>query len=156
VIRIEPIVKPEDFTISLVYEIFKEVGDRFPPEHGSMNITYMVNEWKRLLDSGLAMTWMALKDQKPVGVLGALFMRDIYTGKLMAFEHFWFVLEAERQGNAGLKLFREFEKAAKSKGCETMWMGFNHINSPKGLKKFYERKGFLEWGATFRKVIKHG
>lgn len=155
-IEITEIKASDDFTIDLVYEIFKEVGDRFPPEHGSMNIAYMVDEWKKMLKVGLGRCWVARKWGKPVGVLGALFLRDFYTGRLMAFEQFWFVLEAERQGNAGLKLFREFEKAAKERGCETMWAGFNHINSPKGLKKFYERKGFLDWGATFRKVIKHG
>lgn len=155
-VDIVEIRSPVDFTIDLVYEIFKEVGDRFPPEHGTMNIAYMVDEWRQMLHVGLARTWVAYKLGKPVGVLGALFLKDFYSGKLMAFEQFWFVLEAERRGNAGLKLFKQFEKAAVEKGCNTIWAGFNHINSPKGLDKFYKRKGFLDWGATFRKVIKHG
>jgi GNAT superfamily N-acetyltransferase len=155
-ITIESISDSKDFTIDLVYEIFKEVGDRFPPEHGTINIAHMVNEWKKFLNAGIGTTWLPPRDGKPIGVMGALFVEDFYTGRRMAFEHFWFVLEKERRGNAGLKLFREFEREYKRQKCHTAWAGFNYINSPKGLDKFYERKGFLRWGATFRKVISHG
>jgi hypothetical protein len=155
-ITVEAITRPEDFTIDLVYEIFKEVGDRFPAEHGTINIAHMVDEWKSHLAAGVGSTWLARRDGRPIGVLGALFIIDFYTAKLMAFEHFWFVLEAERKGGPGLRLFREFEKEWNRRGCNTVWMGQNHINSPVGLNKFYERKGFINWGTTFRKVINHG
>jgi len=112
----------------------------------------MVREWKKLLQSGIAKTWMAMRDKKPVGVLGALFMTDFYTGKLMAFEQFWFVLEAERRGAPGLRLFKAYEAEAAKRGCRTIWVGQNNINSPENLSEFYQRKGFLQWGSIFRKV----
>jgi hypothetical protein len=117
-ITIEPISQADDFTIDLVYGIFKEVGDRIPP------------------------------------VLGALYIQDFYTAKKMVFEHFWFVLEAERRSGAGLKLYRAFKKTWE--GFNTVWMGQNKINSPEGLERFYEREGFINWATTFRKVINHG
>jgi hypothetical protein len=155
-IEVTSITRPEDFTIDKVYEIFREVGERFPPEHGSINIAHMVNEWQKMLQAKLGITWLATEGGKPVGVLGMLVLTDFYTGRKMAFEQFWFVLESHRRGGAGLKLFKRFESAASKLCCETVWAGYNLINSPPGLKELYKRKGFLEWGATFRKVIKNG
>ena len=153
-ITVESIDKPEEFKVDLVYEIFKEVGDRFPPELAVINIPHMVSEWKKFLASGIARTWLARRDGKPVGVLGALYIQDFYTAKQMVFEYFWFVLEAERKSGAGLRLYRHFKKTWK--GADTVWMGQNNINSPEGLERFYEREGFMNWGTTFRKVINHG
>jgi hypothetical protein len=153
-ITIEPISQADDFTIDLVYGIFKEVGDRFPPEHGTINIAHMVDEWKKYLAAGIGRTWLARRDGEPVGVLGALYIQDFYTAKKMVFEHFWFVLEAERRSGAGLKLYRAFKKTWE--GFNTVWMGQNKINSPEGLERFYEREGFINWATTFRKVINHG
>jgi hypothetical protein len=153
-VEVEQIEDPEKFTIELVYDIFREVGDKFPPEHGTINIVHMVDEWKKFITSGLARTWLARKDGKPVGVLGALYLVDFYTGRSMVFEHFWFVLETERRSGAGLKLFRAFKKTWTP--GQTVWMGKNRINSPKGLDKLYEREGFIDWATTFRKVIDHG
>lgn len=145
----------ENFSEELACPIFEETGADVPAAHGVMDARGMVAQWKGLLQANMGKTWVVWDGDTPVGLLGALFMNDFYSGKPMALELFWFVRKAWRKTRAALLLFRAFEDEARLRRCDTTWAGTNTFTSPLELGKFYARNGFTYWGATFRKVNRY-
>lgn len=75
-----------------------------------------------------------------VGGLGCIIHDDLHWPRKMAVETFWFVLP-EYRGD-GLKLFAEFEKIAKERGCDYTAMIHLTDSHPEALEKIYRRKGY--------------
>jgi GNAT superfamily N-acetyltransferase len=143
------LLSEDEFTAELVRSIFTEVAGPVP---ATLNVSHVVEEWSSLMRSGIASTWAAEVRGETVGLLGALFIDEFFTGRPMAMEQFWFVLKAHR-GSASLRLFKAFEEEATRRGVETIWAGSNVWHSPDRMKNLYERKGFRLWGATYRKAV---
>lgn len=143
-------IASSEFTRELVETIFCEVYDRAPGEENRLDLSYFVPTWAGLMDSGLARCWVA---GKTTGLLGALFVRDLFTGLPSAMAMFWFVREHSRGTGVGHALWQSFEKAARKAGCRTIWGGSTEWSFPEVLKKRHRRNGLKLNGSNYRKVL---
>jgi GNAT superfamily N-acetyltransferase len=148
-------LQPHEFTAEIALPIFEEVNSAVPEDREVyFDIDYVVGQWQALGERGMTETWAAVVDEKVVGLLGALFISEFWSGLPMAMEQFWFVLEAHRKSGAALRLFREFEREAARRGCQTIWAGSNTFHDPGKMAKIYGKKGFELWGRSFRKIVR--
>jgi len=144
------LLSEDEFTAELVDPIFSEVAEPVPT--ATLNVPHVVDSWRSLMKNGLAVTWAGVVGGMVGGLLGALFITEFFTGRPMAMEQFWFVRQEQRRSGIGMRLFREFEAEAKRRGAETVWAGTNRFHDPGRLGRFYERKGFVQWGTVYRKM----
>lgn len=114
--------------------------------------------WQNLLESGLGKIYALVEyDTEPqqfcaLGVLGATFLQDPFSGEMTAAEHFWFVTPAHRKTGVGLELLNAFEKDAKEKGCtEIVMVHFMHMGA--GLQKLYEARGYKALEQIYKKNL---
>jgi GNAT superfamily N-acetyltransferase len=148
------LLSENEFTAELVEPIFAEVVERVPfsARQQELNVPHVVAEWTSLMKAGVALTWAGKVGGKPVGLLGALFMKEFFTGRFMAMEQFWFVRGSHRKSGIGLRLFKAFEAEAARRGAETNWAGSNQWHDPELMDRLYKRLGYKRWGATYRKI----
>lgn len=121
--------------------------EQFNPEH-------FYPFWLTMLDANCGAFFVATEDDKPVGVMGCLFVPDTFSGVPTGMEHFWFVSKsARRGGRLGLALFSAFERECVRRGCRFQLM--IHLDGLRGdaLAGLYERRGYVPAERCFRKVI---
>ena len=148
-------LQPHEFTADVILPVFEEVNSAVPKDRDVyLDIDYVVRQWQDLGNKRLTATWAAVVDDEIVGLLGALFIFEFWSGLPMAMEQFWFVLEEHRKGGTALRLFREFEKEAIRRKCQTVWVGANTFHNPEKMARVYGKKGFELWGQNFRKIIR--
>lgn len=149
------LLSEDEFTAELVEPIFAEVAVAVPEKvrQFPVDVPHVVREWSSLMKQGVALTWAGEVNGKVVGLLGALFVTEFFTGTPMAMEQFWFVRRAYRKSGIALRLFREFERAAVNRRASTIWAGSNQWHDPELMDSLYRRKGYHLWGATYRKVL---
>lgn len=133
----------------------KAIGDAFIAEAkypASGLDDYFFTFWGFVLKSDVGIFVIAKENEKIVGVMGALFSPDCFSGKPQGAESFWFVSPEHRTGRLALRLFNFFEGECERRKCELMVMihlaGFNE-----SLGKFYARRGYTPAEQVFRKVI---
>ena len=113
-----------------------------------------IENWKRLFDLNIAVIIGAFVDPNisPSGAIGGIIYPDVNDGVLVATEMFWFVNPLERNKYLGVRLFREFEQWALSKGAKRIIMVALATNGT-NVSRFYELHGFRMLETQFIKEI---
>lgn len=112
--------------------------------------------WRNVLKLGLGKFFVVEEDSIPVGVMGALFSEDVFSGVKQGMENFWFVSKKSRNsGRAGLRMFKAFEEECDARDCKVRLMIHLDEEGMRGeaLTSLYERKGYAPAESFFRKVI---
>ena len=68
-------------------------------------------------------------DGKVIGLLGALPIIPLWTGKKTAIEHVWFVLPEYRNSGVGMKMLEVMEEWAKKYGCSSVMLSPSRYGS---------------------------
>lgn len=108
--------------------------------------------WERLLESKMAVLYIAVADGRTVGVIGGLKHLDIYSAALVATEMFWFVLPEWR--GFGIRLYQAFEDWARAEKCDEIRMVRLVDLMPEKLDIVYRRLGFHQTEVQYAKEIK--
>ena len=99
-----------------------------------------IKGWAGLLESRIGLLLGFEKDGEIAGAIGGTIFPDMTTPKVHATELFWYV-KPEHRG-AGIKLLLEFEKAARDRGADRIWMIHLVELNDGPLDKLYERLGY--------------
>lgn len=99
---------------------------------------------------------LALHEGKPVGMVVAIAAQPPFTEEKVSSELAWWVEPEFRSSRLALRLFDAYETWAKTIGCTHIQSAYLTQTSPKGLDKFYERKGYIPVENSFLKKIKEG
>lgn len=132
------------------------LGDEFIAEAGypeKFNPAHFYPFWLTILQSNIGKFFVAVED-KPVGLMGCLFVPDTFSGVPTGMEHFWFVSKsARRGGRIGYSLLKAFEDECVRRGCRFQLM--IHLDGLRGdsLAGLYQRRGYKPAERCFRKVV---
>lgn len=135
------------------------IGHAFTKEAshpGGFNEEAFSSVWTQLIDGGVGEIYAifdSTRDVKIVGLLGAVFCAEPFSGRFSATEQFWFVAPEWRKTNAGKLLLDRFMSDARARDCKQIVMVCLDKLTPVELRKFYERNGFELVEQTFRKLI---
>lgn len=133
-----------------------EIGKAFAAEAnypGGWSLKSFVKLWELLLDADFGKIFTVSENGKLVGVLGAGFMEDPYSGCHTATEQFWYVLPTHRKTRVGLDLFDAFISEAAKRGMKKAVMVHLAALTPESLQRFYEKEGFRLAEQTFWKEL---
>lgn len=112
-----------------------------------VNIANLYTLGARGCESGTA--WVAKKDGRNIGALGALLVPNVYNPDFMTLvEMFWWVDPEERNGRAGLMLLKAYDERAKEVAVESTisLLGSSRVSIPT-----MEKKGWKLGELAFRK-----
>lgn len=110
--------------------------------------------WKVLLDANIGQIFYEDdEDGKILGVLGAAFTPDMFSGRLVASEAFWFLLPEARGQRLSIRLLDAYEAFAKFKGCKQILMVSLSALSPEVVGAIYTRRGFTVLEVVYTKEI---
>lgn len=116
---------------------------------GTFHADTFVENWNKLLNSGIAMMWITETCGVMTGVMGVILSMHMFDGILTAQECFWFV-DPEFRGTAGVRLFHEFEKWAKELKVQRLLVA--HIDQVDGgVDKFYTYHKFRKLETVYVK-----
>jgi GNAT superfamily N-acetyltransferase len=96
--------------------------------------------------------WLALQDDAPVGIAGAL-MYPLYFNPAyeVVQELFWWLNPEARGNGAGKKLFQSVQNWAKDAGAAAVFMIALDDNRVDKMDRFYKRAGFHPMERTYMK-----
>lgn len=114
---------------------------RYNPEH-------FYPTWQKLMQLGIARTW-----EVPGCVLGALFFDDAFSGKRQGAVHFWWALPEVRGTGAPIRVFKQFERAARASGCKQLLSYAYETLNPSNLHAVYPRLGYRQSETAFSKEL---
>lgn len=117
---------------------------------GSLGLDIATESWARIIGSG-AGTIIALRAGGVIGALGAMIFPDLYDGRLVAQEMFWYV-DRDSRGRGHL-LLRAFEEWARVRGAERMLIAHMHALMPERLGTLYQRMGFQKLETNYVKCL---
>ena len=124
----------------------REIGEKFTQSvqyPGGFNYEAFADAWTLAFAHDLG-TIFCIRDGsgRPLGLFGAFFHTDPFSGWKTASESFWFVLEEARNSSVGIRLFDAFENEAKLRECKKILMV--HLDGEFGpaLSKLYARRGY--------------
>jgi len=142
--------------LSLAYPI----GHAFLKEAGRrpFNEESFYQFWRFLLENNIGKIYGLVeydtdaKAFRAIGLLGATFSPDPYTGCKAAAEQFWYVTPEHRKSGVGLQLLDQFEKDAKESNCEELVMcHFLHMGA--GLERVFEARGYYAFEKIYKKDL---
>lgn len=107
---------------------------------GDFDIEKFRGIWTQLLNSNMGVIFVVEEGSEPVGVIGGFVHAELYSGKVVAEEMFWFASPTKR--GVGVKLYRAFENWARERGAETLQMVHLMDSMPDKLESFYTHMGF--------------
>lgn len=107
---------------------------------GEFDIEKFRQIWAQLINGDMGAIFVIEEGSNPVGALGGFIHPELYSGKVVAEEMFWFASQAKR--GIGVKLYRHFEQWARDRGAETLQMVHLMDSMPKKLETFYSHMGF--------------
>ena len=97
--------------------------------------------------------WIAYDDayNKPIGYLAGTMHWSFYSYRSYAVQEMWFVLPHFRGTSAAVRLVREFEKWARERNAERVYMQVEHDNDMQLVERIfaligrlgYEKKGYI-------------
>ena len=106
-----------------------------------INFDLFVDTWKVFLETGVGVIFVVLDVAgNIVGSLGGVAYPDINSGKMVASEFFWFVMEKHR--GDGVQLLRMFVQWAQEKKCSSARVCHMIDSMPDRLATIYKRMGF--------------
>ena len=102
---------------------------------------YYIAQWRKFIDTGMGVVFYLVKNNVVVGGIGAIKVPNIFNGKTMLVEMFWYVNPKHRK--AGLLLYDAMEKYfEENKKLDRFAMIHMENSMPEKLKSFYVKKGF--------------
>jgi GNAT superfamily N-acetyltransferase len=108
--------------------------------------------WTTLLSNGAGVIFADFQEEgEIVGTIGGIVHREIYGEALIAEEFFWFVRAGSR--GAGVRLYREFEQWARTRGATSLQMCHLFDSMPEKVAKFYLRSGFEPVEMRYAKAL---
>jgi len=134
-----------------------EIGEAFAAEveyPGGFTFPSFSAQWGPMLSTSIGEIFVVRSDDnRIVGLLGAAFAPDGFSGWLTALEQFWFILPEYRSQGIALQLFAAFEAEARARGCKRILMV--HLDGPltKNLESLYHKFGYSSVEKTFAKTI---
>ncbi len=119
-----------------------EFMKRFEDESGfvKVDVDHTAKAYTELVSSGSAVLLIMEREGKMIGGLGYVVWPDLHDGETVAIETYWLVDKKCRGG--GIRLFNEYEKSAKERGCKRISMVHMVDSYPEILSKLYTRKGY--------------
>ena len=84
-----------------------------------------------------------------VGTIAVICHKDIFSGKLIANELFWYVDE----GYNGMALFNAFEQFCKEKGVDIIMVSIYNNKYSSLLDKLYKRKNYKLFNSIYYKEV---
>lgn len=109
--------------------------------------------WCKILDNNLGALWKLVRDDKIIGMMGAILSPDLNDGELIATEAFWYVLPNYRNSIEGLKMIVHFENWAKQVGAKRVIMAHLLSSMPESLAAYYQRHGFIPVEVNYVKTL---
>lgn len=135
----------------------REIGEKFTASvnyPGGFNFEAFSAAWSVALEYDLGVIFCARDEVgKVVGLFGAHFSDDPFSGWKTANESFWFVLPEARSSSVGIRLFNAFESEAKERDCKKILMVHLKGEFEAPLAALYERRGYRLLEQTFGKEI---
>lgn len=127
---------------------FKEA--RLP---GSFVAEKFVSAWSQIMSMDFGTVWIATTPEEVVGTMGVLIHPDMYDGKLVAQEAFWFMHPNHRTGMHAVRLYYAFEAWAKERGAERISMSNTFNGSVEKTRKFYMKLGYRAVDVSYFKDL---
>lgn len=144
---------PDQFTQARLSEVVSAISAEMGLSGYGLNSLGSVESafytrWQELMRLGVARAW----ESPGRGVLLALFVKDVFSGKLRASVPLWAVLPRFRgtKPNAAEQLFKAFEHAAKLAGCVDI-SGASHSFCPRD--RAWLENGFWKVETIFSKNL---
>lgn len=103
-----------------------------------------IPKWEKFMQAGLARTFGAYCDGKPIGLMLGIIMPDLLSDTKQAMECVWQVIPAYRKSGAGKTLMRMFEDSAKEAGCCRTVFGASTEFEIEKMRRLYRRLGYKE------------
>lgn len=110
---------------------------------GELNFQHFCEQWSRLisLDAASIMIYFDYHDV-PQGIIGGLCTQCTMTEDMTAQEVFWWVHPALRGSPHGIRLLREWEKWARSRGAKRIYVGNLYRLNNETMHSIYSRLGY--------------
>lgn len=109
--------------------------------------------WMRAIESGASMSLLARNGGNEItGWILAMKAPDLYSGKPMALQQFWYVRKNGGSMTA-MRLLDEFVELAKRSGCVRILVGDWSPRGDRDLSAIYERYGFEPMERYFKKEL---
>jgi GNAT superfamily N-acetyltransferase len=109
--------------------------------------------WDTLIKAGVGVLFKIAVGDKMVGGLGGTIYGDPNDGQLVAQEMFWFVDADHRGGMAPIRLLKNFEDWARSRGASRVHMAHLLELQPDKIRDFYERRGYKAVEVVYSKDL---
>lgn len=119
---------------------------------GSFDLDCFVCFWKGLIEAGAGVIFGLFDGEEVKGTLGGVASYEPNAPVRAASELFWWV-EPEARGLASMRLYYEFEKWAKAKGCKTIRMVRLSDSMPEAIEGIYARLGLVEIERHYSKEL---
>jgi GNAT superfamily N-acetyltransferase len=109
--------------------------------------------WIKFMRAGIARSFAAYVDGKPVGLMLGLIMPDILGGVPQALECAWQVIPEYRSLGAGVELMKMFEESAREAKCVRVIFGASVEFEFEKMKRLYRRLGYKPVSLTIGKTL---
>lgn len=119
---------------------------------GEFDLDCFVCFWKGLIEAGAGVIFGLFDGEEVRGVLGGVAGYEPNAPVKTASELFWWV-DPEARGLGSMRLYYEFEKWAKVKGCKTIRMVRLSDSMPEEVEGIYARLGFAEIERHYSKTL---
>lgn len=115
--------------------------------------SHFVQVWKLLLSYDLGAVFYEEENDVVTGILGASFTKDMFSGREIAAENFWYVAPHKRGGSLAIRLLKAFEDEAVARKCERIVMVTLEALSPESVSKIFTRRGYSLLEHSYAKEI---
>lgn len=136
------------------YHAFREEVQQPYPQlfrPGDAGPAHYLRAWRQLLDLDLGAIFLAT-NLRPVGILLASVVPDLFDGALVAMEHAWYVMPEARGGRTGADLLDAFEAWARDRGAARAVMSHFIAGMP-DLEPYFARRGFVPLEKHYLKAL---
>jgi hypothetical protein len=124
----------------------KSLGTEFYVESrmpGEFNFEHFMGSMRLAMDAKVLGLWVLEHNGEIIGAIGGLLAPNVFTGKMIAVESFWFVTEKCRRGITGVRLLYAFIDWAVESKATAIHMAYMCNIHPEHMAKFYMTSGFF-------------
>lgn len=129
----------QDDDAGFAMECAKDFVEYYPVDL-AWNEDHMYDFLSNIATNGVFLIAEGEDGERLGGILGFITPHFYDPSMIMLTELAWWVAPEHRNGTVGLKLFKEFEKAGKERGCSAISMT-STVHTPE-LPKYFEKKGY--------------
>jgi len=147
------IVPSKDHSLNCAYLLYKFYSESDMNEFFEFNRDKTEKFVEFLLDSPHGSVFVALDENKLVGIILGIASEPAFAHGLAATELAWWVDPDYRGTKVGPELMKHYEDWCDSIGANVCVMSTYPKVSPESLGKFYERNGYELGEISYRKVL---